>query len=74
MPLIYFRNQIYRGGIYADITTGAMILAVANAEKKLKEHGIGDEPITRNWKDPDIMKQLKSNIITRKNHLITSYY
>ncbi len=44
---------------YLDLGSEAMILAVTEAEKQLKEHGIGDEPVTRDWKDPDIMKRLK---------------
>lgn len=44
---------------YLDPGSEAMIHAVAEAEKSLKAHGIGNEPITTNWKDPDIMNRLK---------------
>lgn len=44
---------------YLDLGSEAMVQAVAEAEKRLKECGIGQEPVTTNWKDPDIMKRLK---------------
>lgn len=44
---------------YLDLGSEAMTLAVAAAEKKLNEYGIGNEPALKSWKDPDIMKQLK---------------
>ncbi len=44
---------------YLDLGSEAMVQAVAEAEKRLKECGLGHEPVTTNWKDPDIMKRLK---------------